>query len=81
MELKSREVTAQEVEIAQEMFNLGMKLSKYIYKDDFDWILYKKGKILSKVTNDAAMKGLLKDIFECGVVVGGKKKKNVKPET
>ena len=74
MELKSREITAREVEIAQEMFYLGIKLSENIYKDDFDWILYKKGKILSRATNDAAMTGLLKHIFRCGVAVAEKRK-------
>jgi hypothetical protein len=78
MELKSREVTAREVEIAQEMFSLGIWLSKNIYKDDFDWILYKKGKILSKVTNDATMTSLLKNVFRCGITVAEKRKQKDK---
>ncbi len=77
-----KEVTARDVELAQEMFSLGMKLSKNQYKDDFDWVAYKKNKILSKVNNDAAMKGLLKDIFECGKAIGEKRKQDKRtPDT
>lgn len=81
METKLREVTAREVAMAQQMFRLGMDISMTEHKGDFEWVAYKKDEILQHVTNDAAMKSLLRAVFECGKSVGDRKKKETMSDT
>ena len=70
MDSPSREVTKRDIDLAQEMFNLGCEAGMYRHDANLHWTDMTRDEILMRVQNDLPMVGLLMEIYECGRTVG-----------
>ena len=76
MRALSIKITDQEINLAQQMFNLGFEVGCGKRNYDYELYAYMIKRILSKVDNDKTMISFLQQIFESGISVGRRRMQN-----
>lgn len=73
MRALSKEITDREINLAQQIFILGVEVGCGEHNYDFELFAHKIKEMLSRADNDKTMTYLLQQIFESGMSVGEKR--------
>ena len=73
---KSKELLFQEIELAKEIFSLGVEVGKFEDIVGLDQVNYQKDVILETVSTSLGMSMLLEELFERGKAIGERRRRN-----
>ena len=74
---QSKDLTVQEIQLAQEVFSLGVEMGKFGHIVGVDTVNYQKYLILQAVRSDVPLSLLLGDLYERGKSVGERRRINL----